>query len=170
MTPFQYLFGTPYVSPLCMFGESVFALILDHEVRAAKLTNRWISGCWWGRDASSDEHLVGTKFGLLMCRSVRRKPPGERWSRETVEARNGFLMWKWTLEYLGPPLEPRRDEGTPTAKATATAPDPPPQPDSHEPEMRGHGVLAKSTRGSQFCWSEVGRTPGCPACETPRSG
>ena len=51
-TPFQYLLGTPYVSPLCMFGESVFALIPDHEVRGAKLTNRWISGCWWGRDAS----------------------------------------------------------------------------------------------------------------------
>ena len=28
-----------------MFGESVFALIPDHEVRAAKVTNRWISGC-----------------------------------------------------------------------------------------------------------------------------
>ena len=64
-TPFQYLLGTPYISPLCMFGESVFALIPDHEVRAAKLTNRWISGCWWGRDASCDEHLVGTKHGLL---------------------------------------------------------------------------------------------------------
>ena len=46
-TPFQNLFGTPYVSLLCMFGESVFALIPDHEVRAAKLTNIWISGCWW---------------------------------------------------------------------------------------------------------------------------
>ena len=63
-TPFQYLLGTPYVPPLCMFGESVFVLIPDHEVRAAKLTNRWISGSWWGRDASSDEHLVGTKHGL----------------------------------------------------------------------------------------------------------
>ena len=62
-TPFQYLLGTPYVSPLCMFGESVFALILDHEVRAATLTNRWISGCWWGRDPSSDVHLVGMKYG-----------------------------------------------------------------------------------------------------------
>ena len=87
-TPFQHLLGTPYVSPLCMFGESVFALIPDHEVRAAKLTNRWISGCWWGRDASSDEHLVVAKHGLLKRRSVRRKPPGEQWSRrETVEAR-----------------------------------------------------------------------------------
>ena len=61
------------VSPWCMFGESVFALIPDHEVRAAKLTNKWISGCWWGRDASSDEHLVGTKHGLHKCRSVSQK-------------------------------------------------------------------------------------------------
>ena len=63
-TPFQYLLGTPYVSPLRMSGDSVFALIPDHEVRAAKLTKRLISGCWWGRDASSDEHLVGTKYGF----------------------------------------------------------------------------------------------------------
>ena len=83
-TSFHYLLGTPRVSPLCMFGESVFALIPDHEVRAAKLTNRWISGCWWRRDASSDEHLVGTKHGLLKCRSVRRKPPGEQWSRREI--------------------------------------------------------------------------------------
>ena len=68
LVPDQYLLGAPYVSPLCMFGESVFALIPDHEVRAAKLTNTWISGCWWGRDASSDEHLVGTKHVMLKCR------------------------------------------------------------------------------------------------------
>ena len=110
-TPFQYLLGTPYVSPLCMFGESVFALIPDHEVRAAKLTNRWISGCWWGRDASSDEHMVGTKHGLLKCRSVRRKTPGEQWSRrETIEARG--TKWNFDVEMdsgvSGPPVTSRR--------------------------------------------------------------
>ena len=42
-TPFQYC------SELRMYGESIFPLIPDHEVRAAKLTNRWIIGCWWGR-------------------------------------------------------------------------------------------------------------------------
>ena len=105
-TPFQYLLGTPYVPPLCMFGESVFALIPDHEVRAAKLTNRWISGCWWGRHASSDEHLVVTKHGLLKCRSVRRKPPGEQWSRfwntttkSGTTCRHQRHRWKF-LQYL----------------------------------------------------------------------
>ena len=156
-TPFQYLLGTPYVSPLCMFGESVFALIPDHEVRAAKLTNRWVSGCWWRRDASSDEHLVETKHGLLKCRSVRRKPLGEQWSRrETIEARG--TKWNFDVEMdsgiPGPTLEPRRDEGMPTAAAPMeipTVPPPAPPPEKHEFETQVHnnsggGDVAAKTR------------------------
>ena len=145
-TPFQYLLGTPYVSPLCMFGESVFALIPDHEVRAAKPTNRWISGCWWGRDASSDEHLVETKHGLLKCRSVRRKPPGEQWSRrETVEARG--TKWNFDVEMdsgvPGPLVTSRPDEEIPTATAREeipATPPPAPPPEEHVPEIRGHSI------------------------------
>ena len=48
-------------------------------------------------------------------------------------------------------------------------PAPPPQPDSDVPEMRGQGVHAKALRIRSF-WSEIGRTPGCPACETPGPG
>ena len=143
-TPFQHLLGTPYVSPLCMFGESVFALIPDHEVRAAKLSNRWISGCWWGRDASSDEHLVGTKHGLLKCRSVRRKPPGEQWSRrETVEARG--TKWNFDVEMdsgiPGPQVTSRPDEEMPTVTAREeipTVPPPVPPPKEHVFEMQVH--------------------------------
>ena len=35
--------------------------------------------------------------------------------------------------------------------------------------MRGQGVHAKVLRIRAF-WSEIGRTPGCPACETPGPG
>ena len=35
--------------------------------------------------------------------------------------------------------------------------------------MRGQGVHAKALRIRAF-WSEIGRTPGCPACETPGPG
>ena len=173
--PFQYLFGTPYVSLLRMFGELVFALIPDHEVRAAKLTNRWISGCWWGRDASSDEHVVGTKHGLLKCRSVRSKPPGEQWSRRE-NGRSSRAKWNSDVEMdsgtPGPTLEPRRDEGMPTATAPTeipTVPLPAPLLEEHVPEMRGQGVHAKALRIRAF-WSEIGRAPGCPACETPGPG
>ena len=143
-TPFQYLLGTPYVSPLCMLGESVFALIPDQEVRAAKLTNIWISGCWWGRDASLDEHLVGTKHGLLECRSVCRKPPGEQWSRrETIEARG--TKWNFDVEMdsgiSGPLGTSRPHEGMPTATAPreiSTVPPLAPPPEEHVPEIRVH--------------------------------
>ena len=163
------------ISPLCMFGESVFALIPDHEVRAAKLTNRWISGCWWGRNASSDEHLVGTKHGLLKCRSVRRKPPGEQWSRrEMIEARG--TKWNFDAEVdsgiSGPPVTSRPDEEMLTVTAREeihSVPPPAPPPEEHAHEMRGQGVHAKQLRVRAF-WSEIGRTPGCPASETPGPG
>ena len=35
--------------------------------------------------------------------------------------------------------------------------------------MRGQGVHAKALKIRAF-WSEIGRTPGCPACETPGPG
>ena len=125
-----------------MAHNATHVLIPDHEVRAAKLTNRWISGSWWGRDASSDEHLVGTKHGLLKCRSVRRKPPGEQWSRrETIEARG--TEWNFDVEMdsgiPGPTLEPRRDEGMPTATAPMEIPTVPllaPPPEEYTPEFR----------------------------------
>ena len=127
-----------------MYHLCAFALIHDHEVRAAKLTNKWISGSWWGRDASSDEHLVGTKHGLLECRSVRRKPPGEQWSRlETIEARG--TKWNFHVEMdsgiPGPTLQPRRDEGMPTAAAPMeipTVPPPAPPPEEYIPDIRVH--------------------------------
>ena len=40
---------------------------------------------------------MGTKYGLLQRRSVRRKPPGEQWSRrETVGARG--MKWNFDVE------------------------------------------------------------------------
>ena len=94
-----------------------FAVIPDHEVRAAKLTNRWISGCLWGRDALSDEHLVGTKHGLLKCRSVRRKPLGGR--RETGEEHCTKLNFDVEVDGgVQAPLEPPRQEAIPTVPPT----------------------------------------------------
>ena len=68
----------------------------------------------------------------------------------------------------GATLEPRRDEGMPTATGPMEIPTVPP-PEEHVPEMRGQGVHAKALRLRAF-WSEIGRTPGCPACETPGPG
>ena len=96
------------------------------------------------RDALSDEHLVVTKHGLLKCRSVRRKPPGEQWSRrETIEPRG--TKWNFDVEMdsgiPGPTLEPRRDEGMPTGAAPTEIPTVPPSeppPERHAFEMQVH--------------------------------
>ena len=69
---------------------------------------------WWG-----------VKHGLLKCRSVRRKLPGEQWSRrETIEARG--TKWNFDVEMdsgiSGPPLTSRPDEGMPTATAPREIP------------------------------------------------
>ena len=72
----------------------------------------------------------------------------------------------------GPQVASRPDEEMPTATAREeipTVPPPAPPPEEHMPEMRGQGVLAKALRIRAF-WSEIGRTPGCPACETPCPG
>ena len=121
-----------------------FALIPDHEVRAAKLTNRWISGSWWGRDASSDEPLVETKHVLSECRSVRRKLSGKQWSRlRSIEARG--TKWNFHVEMdseiPGSTLQPRRDEGMPKATTPMKIPTVPPparSPEEYIPELRVH--------------------------------
>ena len=163
-TPFQYLLGTPCVSPLRMFGESVFALILDHEVRAAKLTNRWISVCWWRRDAVSDEHFVETKLGLLKCQSVRRKPLEKQWSRRETTGEARGTKWHEELENRHHWNHQDRRRFQQYLRLHL-----PPRHDSQESEMCGQGVHAKAVR-NRADWSEVGRTPGCPVCETPSPG
>ena len=114
---------------------------------------------WWVRSSV-----------CLSADVVRRKPPGEQWSRrETVEARGT----KWNLNVgVDTGIPGSRDEEIPSATVQreipmVPPPVPPPQPDSETPEMRGQGVHAKALRLGAF-WS--GRTPGSPACETPGQG
>ena len=130
-TPFQCFRSAPYVSPFCVFGQLVFPMIPDHEVRASKLTNRWISGCWCGRDASSDEHLVGTKFGLLKYSNSQKTTldsNGAVVNRSMHVARSGILMRTKCLR-------------------------------SSDSVLRSQGVHAQAIR-IRACWSENGRTLG----------
>ena len=94
---------------------------------------------------------------MLKRRSVRRKPPGEQWSRrETIEVRG--TKWNFDVEMdsgvSGPTLEPRRDVGMLAATAPmeiSTVPPPAPPPENHVFEMQVHsssggGDVAAKTR------------------------
>ena len=86
---------------------------------------------WWERN-------------MVKCRSVRRKPPGEQWSRcETMEARG--TKWNFDVEMdsgiPGPTLEPRQDERMPTGAAPMeipTVPSPAPPSERHVLEIQVH--------------------------------
>ena len=160
------------LSLLCMFGR-VDPRPRSGSSQADEQMDQWLlvgTRRFVGRTPGGDE-----AWFFLKCRSVRRKPPGEQWSRrETVEARG--TKWNFAVEMdsgiPGPTLEPRPDEGMSTATTQGkipTVPPPAPPPEEYTPEMRGQGVHAKAFRIRAF-WSEIGRTPGCPACETPGPG
>ena len=115
---------------------------------------------WWGRSMvclSADQFAEN----LLENNGVDVK-------RSKFEGRNGILTWKWTLEYLGhrwihvqmKRCRQRRHGWKFPQYFHA------PPPEEHVPEMQAQGVHAKARRIRAF-WSEIGRTPGCPACETP---
>ena len=110
---------------------------------------------------------MDTNFSLLVCRSVRRKPPGEQWSpRETGEARDTKWNFGVVMDVgVPPPLESPRQEAIPTVPPLA----PPPRHDSQEFEIRGQDVHAKALRIIAIS-SEFGRTPRYPTCETSGPG
>ena len=91
LSPHESVYGAPYVSPLCCFGETIQFLVPAARqgsgiVRNAKLSMRWQSGVWLGRSHADNSHLVlsfalsGHGSGVLKIRSVRRVVEKDRWS------------------------------------------------------------------------------------------
>ena len=90
----HFWLGAPWALALCVFGESVFASIPDHEVRAAKLTNRWIS---------VRRTLGGYEIRFTLCVdqvAENRLENSRAIVRQRHVARSGVLMVKWTWECL----------------------------------------------------------------------
>ena len=87
---------------------------------------------------------MGTKFGVLKCRSGRRKHPEKQWSsRETVEARDTKWNFDIGVDAVIPftSMESRRDEEMPSATTQQETPMVPPpahpsQLSSDVPEIR----------------------------------
>ena len=119
---------------------------------------------WWGRNMvcfSADqfaENLLENSGAAVDGSSEAR---GTKWNFD-VEMDSGISGLVASRPDEGMSTAPTQGE-FPTVSQLA------PPPEEHVPEMRGQGVLAKARRIRAF-WSEIGRTPGCPACETPGPG
>ena len=65
-TAYARQFERPYESPVLPFAP------------ACEVEKQLGVGLWLGRSQTSNAHLIGTRVGIVVARSVRRLPPSER--------------------------------------------------------------------------------------------
>ena len=74
-------------SPVLPFAERI--MWKDPALQPAKLRSSWLYGLWLGRSQTSNAHLMGTRVGIVVARSVRRLPTSEREESISVVAMRG---------------------------------------------------------------------------------
>ena len=80
-------FERPYESPVLPFAERV--MWKDPTLQPAKLKSSWGYGLWLGRSQTSNAHLIGTRVGIVVARTIRRLPASEREDSNLVVAVRG---------------------------------------------------------------------------------
>ena len=122
-----------------------------------KLTCMWEDGIFLGVKGSTGEMIVGDEKGVWRTRSIRRKPAGERWSRENM-GRIGGVPWKMTKESEGDGEE---------LKNEVTIMDKDYRERTREEE---HEAVPRKVYISKDDLEIHGYTVGCPGCESVLRG
>ena len=86
-TAYARQFERPYESPVPPFTERV--MWKDPTLQPAKLKSSWGYGLWLGRSQTSNAHLIGTRVGIVVARTIRRLPTSEREDSNLVVAMRG---------------------------------------------------------------------------------
>jgi len=125
-------------------------------------------GIWLGTNARTEETIIGTRYGVVKCRTVKRPPISERWDAKFLHDMKG-THWQPVPGYQSDhiPVEIRSDGSRPDNqneddsvdyKPIIVEEDPGKLPKIHRSRVTGirvrHADIGKS-----------GATPGCPACE-----
>ena len=64
------------------------AIERQNTFEEGKLGSSWDLGIWMGQSTRTNEHLVGTRTGVIRARTVKRRPETLKWDRELYEAMN----------------------------------------------------------------------------------
>ena len=86
-TAYARQFERPYESPVPPFAERV--MWKDPTLQPATLKSSWGYGLWLGRSQTSKAHLIGTREGIVVARTIRRLPASEREDSNLVVAMRG---------------------------------------------------------------------------------
>ena len=79
-----------FQSPLLKFGKAVLAK--ESEAQEGKLGSSWDLGICLGRSTRRNEHLIGTRTGVIRARTVKPRPETLKRDKELYEAMN-FVPW-----------------------------------------------------------------------------
>ena len=80
LTPYHRNRGRPWKIPLPPFGESVEFMTRTRH----KLQGRWRVGVFLGVRQETSEKVVGDAHGVYVVQPMRRKPEGDRYSKELL--------------------------------------------------------------------------------------
>ena len=86
-TAYARQFERPYESPVPPFSELV--MWKDPTLQPAKLKSSLGYGFCLGRSQTSNAHLIGTRVGIVVARTIRRLPASEREDSNLVVAKRG---------------------------------------------------------------------------------
>ena len=144
LTPYEKVHMLKYQRPLVEMGEAVICRRPGSQLN--KLELHWLEGVYLGRDARTDEHLVGTPGGVTRSRAIKRKVESKRWGGALMRAMT-WTPWAATPTIRGrPPL--KRSEQEPillgplprhAGPAPAAPPPMPPPPGTPPPAAAGPG-------------------------------
>ena len=159
MTPFQRLKGRTWKIELPEFGETVeFMKRTKH-----KLSPKWEQGIYIGVKVNTSERIVGTRTGIFVVQSVRRKPKSERWNRQLVEDLWG-LPWKLRAK------DEAEEEEVPEMPGEVNINPEVPEVPNEETRAHDHEKQSKRTYLTKSDFAKYGYTKGCSACAAIAGG
>ena len=124
------------------------------------LDTAWQQGIWLGHARTSNEHLIGTKDGVVRAHSVKRHDPPHLWHAATVR------------DLKGTPQQP--DPSRPTTRVPIRLQDSEavivPNPPGEDEGQPGAGKFHRRFRIRPDHLERYGHTPGCNRLPAPASG
>ena len=159
-TPYERLRKESCKVPLVPFGETVMFLPMK-TATSSKGEPAKRAGIWLGIIERIEETIIGTKEGVVKCRSASRLANGNQWNKDLVMHMRG---WLWE-PILGKPSmhipveihdngeDPERDYGVASRPIDVL--------DEHRVEVRGSSDTFHISRKAI---NKYGMTIGCPGC------
>ena len=157
-TAYERTVGRRAVPPLAQFGERVWWMPLQpSNRRLGPLDSRFEQGRYLGPTDGSNTVLVGTESGVVKARTIKRMPPGERWTGSLLNEAQGSELTPNALDDDGDRVGIR----APVLQPHAAIPLPPLVPEFRQ-------VRRAQLRKTDF--EQFGYTDNSPGCANARAG